>query len=252
MYHNPFLYNCMSQPLLPFTTTDYQTYQESSPIPFTLSTFQGCSTPCIWFPHACYTLICNLTKSYLFDLPFTDTPKELTFEKGCIYFRITFFPGIIPSNTLKNTSILTHTLTSSSIFSEQISHLKPILTPNYLHLPPLLIQQIITSLATSNGSLSIQQMAQNLSYSERHIRRLFESYMNYSPKTLNRILRFQMTLQEILKMPNRNNSEFIQLLAYSDQAHFQREFKNFTTMTPRHFIKFLKLKDDKTYYKTKV
>lgn len=239
MYYHPLLLRCMSQPFLPLTTTAYQACQEASPIPLTLATFQGTSTPCLWLPNACHTLIYNLTQDNSFDIPSTNTPKELIFEKDCIYFSITFFPGILPSDLLKNTPILIHALSVSSLFSAQISCVVSTLTPDSIRIPPFSVQQMITAIAASHGSLSIHQLAQNLSYSERHIRRLFESYINYPPKTLNRILRFQSSLQEILKMSDRNNSEFIHLLSYSDQAHFQREFKAFTTMTPRHFIQLL-------------
>lgn len=239
MDYHPFLLCCMSQPLLPFTTDSCQTCQKRSAIPFTFSSFWGTSVPCIWIPNTCYTLICNLTKGYLLDLPSAATPRELTFEKNCYYFSIIFFPGILPSNALKNTSILLHTLTLSPLFATQCSLLLSLLTSDYLQLPSPLVRQSLDTLAASNGSLSIQQLAQHVSYSERHIRRLLESSFSYPPKMLNRILRFQHSLQELLKMPNRNNSEFIQFLAYSDQAHFQREFKTFTEMTPRRFIQFI-------------
>lgn len=240
MYKNSFLLNCMLQPLLSLTTANYQIYQENALFPITFSTFQGTSTPCLWLPNTCYTLICNLTKSYLLDLPSTNAPKELSFEKNYHYFCITFFPSVLPSDILKTTL---SDLLSSSLFPIQISSLIPLFTVSYLQFPPLFMQHILSTftatVSASNHSLSIQQLAQDLSYSERHIRRLFESYIGYPPKTFFRILRFQSSLQEILKMPDRTNSEFINLLAYSDQAHFQREFKTFTTMTPRHFIQFL-------------
>lgn len=240
MYDNILLSNCMPQPLLPLTTAAYQSQHQISPIPFHLSAFQGSFTPCLWLPNACYTIIYNLTKNYLLDLPSIDIPRELTFEKSCSYFSITFFPSIRPLPALKTIPSLIPFLSVQPTFSSQVSCFLSLLNPElHLEFPPLPVQQIFTAIAKANGSLTIQQLAQNLSYSERHIDRLCQSYMNYSPKTLIRILRFQSSLQEILKMPDRNNSEFIKFLAYSDQAHFQREFKSFTTMTPRHFIQLL-------------
>lgn len=246
MYNNTFLSNCMSQPLLPLTTTAYQSTTICQPnhpnalIPLTLSTFQGTSVPCLWFPNVCYTLIYNLTQNYLFDLPFIDSPREFTFEKNCVYFCITFFPSVFPSSALKTDSSLIQMLSVQPTFADQISCFLSIFNPElHLDFPPLIIRQILTAIATTNASITIQELSETLSYSERHICRVFHSYMNYSPKMLSRILRFQSSLQEILKMPDRNNSEYIKFLTYSDQAHFQREFKFFTTMTPRRFIQLI-------------
>lgn len=238
--YQTFLQNNMPQPLLPYTTSSFQIHQESSPIPLTFFTFQGKSVPCLWLPNACHTLICNQTKNYLLDIPSIPSPKELTFEKNQSYFGITFFPGILPSNTLKTTPSLFQTLSAYPSFSDQISHLLSSLTPNlHLILPPYPVEQTIDVIAASCGSFHSQELSKNLSYSERQIRRLFHAHMNYSPKTLSRILRFQSSLQELLKTPQKNNSEFIDHLSYSDQAHFQREFKTFTTMTPRCLIHLL-------------
>ena len=238
--YQTFLQNYMPQPFLPYTTTAFQIHQESVPVPLTFFTFQGKSTPCLWIPNACHTLICNQTKNYLLDIPSIPSPRELTFEKNQNYFGITFFLGILPSNLLKTTPSLFQTPAVQSAFSAQISFFLSSLTPNlHLILPAKPVQQPIAAIAASNASLNFQELSKNLSYSERQIRRLFHSHMNYSPKTLSRILRFQSSLQELLKMPQKNNSEFIEHLSYSDQAHFQREFKAFTTMTPRRFIQFL-------------
>lgn len=236
MYNNTFLLHCMHQPLLPLTTAAYQTSPIVSPMPLIFSAFYGTSTPCLWLPNACYTLICNVTNNYLLDLPFADVPKELTFERDCFYFGITFFPGILPSPVLKTIPSLIQIAALQPSFSAQISCMLSNLESKHVCLPPLLIQQVIAALA--NESLTIQELSKTLSYSERHIRRVFHSYMNYSPKMFIRILRFQHSLQEVLKMPDRNNSDYMEHLSYSDQAHFQREFKFFTTMTPRRFIQF--------------
>ena len=39
--------------------------------------------------------------------------------------------------------------------------------------------------------------------------------------------------------PYKENSDYIANAGYSDQAHFQREFKAYTGITPRTFIKEL-------------
>lgn len=235
-----FLTNCMPQPFLPHTTASYQNLTQKTPCPMLLSSFKGTATPCLWIPNASYTLIYNLKQCYLLDLPSSEQVRELTFEKDCSYFSITFLSGILPTDALKADSSLISRLSTQPTFSDRISCFLDTLSPDqHLTFPNHIVQHMITAIAASNSFLSVRQLADDLSYSERHLSRLFQSHMNYPPKTFIRILRFQNSLQEILKMPDRNNSEFIKFLAYSDQAHFQREFKYFTTMTPRRFIQLL-------------
>lgn len=240
-----FLTNCMTQPFLPHTTASCQILNREIPCPMLLSSFKGTAAPCLWIPNASYTLIYNLKQRYLLDLPSSEQVRELTFEKDCPYFGVTFLPGILPADALKSDPSLPSLLSVQPTFTDQISCFVDTLNPDqHLHFPNHTIQYMITAIAASNNFPSIQQLAHDLSYSERHISRLFQSHMNYPPKTFIRILRFQRSLQEILKMPDRNNSEFIKLLTYSDQAHFQREFKHFTTMTPRRFIQLLSHVED--------
>ena len=84
-------------------------------------------------------------------------------------------------------------------------------------------------------TVTVSELAARTGYSCRHISRIFTEYFGYSPKTFCRLLRFHHTLYEIFQDPHRNNSEFITQIGYSDQAHFQREFKTFMGETPRRF-----------------
>ncbi len=86
------------------------------------------------------------------------------------------------------------------------------------------------------GNILISELATSLGYSERHIQRMFNEVLGMSPKDYCKIIRFQNVLYNMLSDCKQNNSGYISGLGYSDQAHFQREFKSFTGLTPRHFL----------------
>ena len=90
-----------------------------------------------------------------------------------------------------------------------------------------------------SGMIHISELSAEFVYSERHITRLFSDILGYNAKTSCRNIRFHAALEEIQKEPHRSNSEFILNLDYSDQAHFQRDFKYYMHMTPRQYIKLI-------------
>ncbi len=104
----------------------------------------------------------------------------------------------------------------------------------------------------ADGNVNIKKMADEVCYSERQFSRIFSEALGYSPKTFARIVRLQHVLSEmkqlsktgmeIAKLPV---ASFITGTDYSDQAHFQREFKDFTTLTPHQFAVFASKKGQK-------
>jgi AraC-like DNA-binding protein len=94
-----------------------------------------------------------------------------------------------------------------------------------------------TLIYEADGDFTVNELADETGYSVRHINRLFNENYGFGPKDFCRRLRFQHALREIFSNPNRQISEFIQNIGYSDQAHFQREFKTFMGETPRQFAK---------------
>ena len=146
-------------------------------------------------------------------------------------------PFPFPADLLQTISMSDSDIFSGTVsFSERIQRFLSALnkTGKTPACPPAatLIHQ---SIKKADGDITVSELAARTGYSCRHISRIFTEYFGYSPKTFCRLLRFHHTLYEIFQDPHRNNSEFITQIGYSDQAHFQREFKTFMGETPRRF-----------------
>lgn len=100
------------------------------------------------------------------------------------------------------------------------------------------IRKLFHAVKESEGCITVYTLSDIFGYSPRHISRLFHNTYGYSPKTYCNFIRFQNVLKQIFCDPDKNNSDYLyDVDGYSDQAHFQREFKKFMGMTPRAFIK---------------
>jgi AraC-like DNA-binding protein len=101
------------------------------------------------------------------------------------------------------------------------------------------VRHLLNRINDETGQILVSRLAEELCYSERHTNRLLLDSMGYGPKDFCKYVRFQNTLNELFSNPLRNNSEFIHNIGYSDQAHFQREFKTFTGITPKQYIRMI-------------
>lgn len=79
----------------------------------------------------------------------------------------------------------------------------------------------------SNGSLSVQELSDQVGWSSRQIHRYFHDTLGISPKTYCNILRFRASFPHIKKgrlFPEEN---------YADQSHFIREIKKYAGVVPK-------------------
>lgn len=85
------------------------------------------------------------------------------------------------------------------------------------------------------GQLSVGALSAQTNTNRRQLERKFSSAIGLSPKQLSKIIR----LQAALKMLASNQFTSLSALAYEndyyDQAHFIRDFKEFTGMSPKLF-----------------
>ncbi|MGZ8552408.1 MAG: DUF6597 domain-containing transcriptional factor [Chitinophagaceae bacterium] len=88
----------------------------------------------------------------------------------------------------------------------------------------------------SQGQLDVLELAGELKINRRNMERKFVSAIGLSPKQLSRVVRLQATL----KMLEQKNFGSLTSLAYEngyyDQAHFIKDFKEFTGTSPKFFF----------------
>lgn len=97
------------------------------------------------------------------------------------------------------------------------------------------VKSTVETIFNANGQFSVNDFSKRNNINRRQLARKFSSNIGLSPKQLAKIIRIQTTLKSLL------NEEFTSLtdLAYEneyfDQAHFIKEFKEFTGRTPKEF-----------------
>lgn len=95
-----------------------------------------------------------------------------------------------------------------------------------------LVQQIVRG----NGKTSIQKLADENKISVRKIERLFLQQVGISAKLYSRLMRFNHVFK-LLQQENLPRTEITYLSGYFDQAHFNKEFKEFSGENPESWIK---------------
>jgi len=94
----------------------------------------------------------------------------------------------------------------------------------------------VASIRRSNGAVGIQQLADAANIGRRHLERRFISGVGISPKLLSRITRFQHTLQLLEQKQFTSLTSLAYEGGFYDQAHFIKDFKEFTGLNPRLYF----------------
>jgi AraC-like DNA-binding protein len=89
-------------------------------------------------------------------------------------------------------------------------------------------------------SCNIREAVRRSGYSHRHFVALFRRSVGLTPKVYTRILRLQRVLAYCSGCPGKNSrspswAEVALHAGYSDQAHFNREFREFSGVTPEYY-----------------
>ncbi len=98
------------------------------------------------------------------------------------------------------------------------------------------IEHCVNSIIKNDGNISISKLANNLNIGRRHLERKFISIVGISPKLLSRIIRFQNTLNLIEHEKFSNLTMVAYKSGFYDQAHFIKDFKEFTGLNPKQYF----------------
>lgn len=130
-------------------------------------------------------------------------------------------PDILNANsTLDRISIIEAFLRNRLANSKTIDHV---------------IKSTVETILTANGQLSINELSRKTNINRRQLSRKFSSDIGLSPKQLSKTIRLQATLKMLLTDNVTSLTDLAYENEYFDQAHFIKEFKEFTGLTPREF-----------------
>lgn len=101
-----------------------------------------------------------------------------------------------------------------------------------------IVKTTIDTMFSTNGNLSIKDMMKNDASQRRQLERKFIAQVGISPKQLCKVIRLQTVLNMLINQPSKSLSQIAYDSDYYDQAHFTKDFKEFTGMTPGEFFEF--------------
>ncbi|MEO1253904.1 MAG: helix-turn-helix domain-containing protein, partial [Bacteroidota bacterium] len=110
-----------------------------------------------------------------------------------------------------------------------------------------IVKNTVDTLVSTNGSVPINAILKDDLSSRRKLERNFRKQIGISPKQLGRVIRLQAALHMLL-----NKDENLTSIAYEseyfDQAHFIKDFKEFTGITPKEFSENENMELSKLFY----
>lgn len=98
-----------------------------------------------------------------------------------------------------------------------------------------MIRPAVEVLMRLKGQVSVGELADQLKISRRQLERKFSKGIGLSPKQLSKIIRLQAGLKMLEQKQFTSLTDLAYDSGYFDQAHFIRDFKAFTGMSPKQF-----------------
>lgn len=179
---------------------------------------------------------------------------EPTGETGTFFVR--FHPNgflpftCIPLKEMENTVIPLETLfgkagqeieraiVDAASTAERINHIETFLRNRLTAAKTIdrLVKTTVETILTANGQLSVSELSRKTNANRRLLERKFSAAIGLSPKQLSKIIRLQATFKTLLTTESTSLTTLAYEGKYFDQAHFIRDFKEFTGITPKDFF----------------
>lgn len=97
------------------------------------------------------------------------------------------------------------------------------------------VKLTIDTILKTNGHISVIEHSKQNNINRRNLTRKFSVAIGLSPKQLSKTIRLQATLKKLLTEEVTSLTDLAYENEYFDQAHFIKDFKEFTGLTPKEF-----------------
>jgi AraC-like DNA-binding protein len=99
-----------------------------------------------------------------------------------------------------------------------------------------IVKSTVDTMLSAKGSLSLNEILKDTASKRRQLERNFAKQIGISPKQLSKAIRLQATLKLLLSQSTESLTDIAYESEYYDQAHFIKDFKEFTGVTPKEFL----------------
>lgn len=99
-----------------------------------------------------------------------------------------------------------------------------------------IVKSTVDAIFHSKGGKSVNAILKEDLTKRRQLERNFKKQIGLSPKQLSKVIRLQATLQSLLNEKTKSLTDLAYENEYYDQAHFIKDFKEFTGVTPKEFL----------------
>lgn len=112
-----------------------------------------------------------------------------------------------------------------------------------------IVKKTVDSILSTNGSVSINSILKGDLSKRRQLERNFKKQIGISPKQLGKVIRLQTALKMLLEQKSENLTDIAYKSEYFDQAHFIKDFREFTGINPKAFFNHENLALSALFYK---
>src|SRR6218665_518115 len=133
---------------------------------------------------------------------------------------------------LLETQVLNAVATEDQIRIVETFLLDRLITPESVD---TIIRSGVEVLLQLNGQLSVDELSDAMNINRRQLERKFSAVIGLSPKQLSKIIRLQAALKMLAGHEYVSLTAIAHAAGYYDQAHFIRDFREFTGMSPKKF-----------------